>query len=335
MLQFQNIEFLLGLLALIPLTLLFLFVLRWKQKTRKALGDERLIVQLTQNYSPKLYRIKIIAVLAAIALGIVSFANLRKPKNADGTKGSGIDVMFALDVSKSMLSQDEKPTRLDKAKQLISTLSEKLEGNKVGLIVFAGKSYLQMPLTSDMAAAKMFVSNASTDLVDVQGTVVSEALDLSDASLDTKERKSKAVVLITDGEDHDAKAADAIKKLADHGTVVYTVGVGSPEGSPIIEPGTTEYKRDMNGQTVITKLNDKLLKELAIASKGSYHHLTNTSSTADALMDELNGMEKKPINSAGGFIEYQSFYSYFLAFAVLLLLIEVFVPERKMKLKLA
>jgi len=330
--QFEHIEFLLGLLVLVPLTLLFFFVLRWKQKTRKALGDERLISQLTKNYSPKLYRLKVVLILGAIALSIVAIANFRKPKNSVGTKSSGIDVLFALDVSKSMLSQDEKPSRLEKAKQLISQMTEKLEGNKVGLVVFAGQAYLQMPLTSDVGAAKMFVSNASTDLVTMQGTVFSDAINLCDASLDTKEKKSKAVILITDGEDHDEKAVEATKKLAEHGAVLYTVGVGSPEGSPIIEQGTNEYKRDNNGQTVITKLNDKLLKELATGFNGSYHQLTNTSSVADALINELNTIEKKPISSAGGMIEYQSFYPYFLGLAIILLLVEIFIPERKIKL---
>ena len=332
MLQFQHKEFLLGLLVLIPLTLLFYLVLRWKQKTKKVLGDERLINQLTKNYSPKLYGLKIILILFAIAFGIAAMSNLRKPKNSLGTKGSGIDVLFALDVSKSMLSQDEKPTRLEKAKQFINQLSEKLDGNKMALIVFAGEAYLQMPLTSDVSATKIFVSNASTDLVNVQGTVLSEALNLADASLDTKEKKSKAVILITDGEDHDEKAADAVKKLVEHGTVVYTIGVGSPEGSPILEGGTNEYKRDNNGQTIISKLNDKLLKELAFSANGSYHQLTNTTVVADALMNELSNIEKKPISSAGGFIEYQSFYPYFLAVAVLLLLVEAFIPERKIKI---
>ncbi len=329
--QFEYIEFLLGLLVLVPLAALFVYVLRWKQKTKKALGDERLINQLTQNYSAKKYRLKIIVVLCAIALTIVAAANLRRPKNGTGTKGTGIDVIFALDVSKSMLSEDEKPTRLAKAQQLINQLTEKMDGNRIGLVVFAGKAYLQMPLTSDVSATKMFVSNASPDLVSEQGTVFSEALDLCDASLDTKERKSKAVILITDGEDHDAKAAESAKKMADHGTALYTLGVGSAEGSPIIEPGTNEYKRDANGQTVITKLNDKLLKELAAAAGGSYYHLSNTSGVASSLANDLASIEKKPISNAGGFIEYQSFFPYFLGLAVLLLLIEVFIPERKTK----
>jgi Ca-activated chloride channel family protein len=240
--------------------------------------------------------------------------------------------MIALDVSKSMLSQDEKPTRLDKAKQFIYQLSQNLQNNNIGLIVFAGEAFLQMPLTSDMAAAKIFISNASPDLVNLQGTVVSDALYLCDASLNTKEKKSKAVVLITDGEDHDAKALDAAKKLTEHGAAVYTIGVGSIQGSPILDAVTNEYKRDRDGQTIITKLNETLLKDLAKATNGSYNILDNTATVAATLANELNSLEKKPISSSGGNINYQSFYMYLLAFALVLLSIEFFMSERKLKL---
>lgn len=330
--EFENIAFLSGLFIIVPLVLLFVYVLRWKQKVKKKLGDERLINQLTQNYSAQRYRFKIYIVLVAIAFGIIALANLRKPLQAKGSKAIGIDVMIALDVSKSMLSQDEKPSRLDKSKQFINQLTDKLENNRVGLIIFGGQAYLQMPLTADAAATKMFVSNASPEMVSVQGTNLSAALEMSDASLDTKEKKYKAVVLITDGEDHEDKALDAAKQLADHGTVLHTIGVGSPEGSTIIEPGTNEYKRDENGQTIISKLNDTLLKQLAQTTGGTYHQLKNTSAVSDELVTELNGMEKKAISSAGGYLEYKSFYPYFLAITVLLLIAEVFIAERKLKL---
>ena len=251
MIEFENIEFLSGLFILIPLVLLFFYVIKWKQSAKKKLGDARLVDLLSKDYSPQRYRFKIIIVLFAIGLGIIAMCNLRKPLQIKGSKANGIDVMVALDVSKSMLSQDEKPSRLDKAKQFINQLTDKLENNRVGLIVFAGQAYLQMPLTADATATKMFVGNASPDFIAVQGTNLSAALQLADASLDTKEKKYKTVILITDGEDHEDKAIDVAKELADHGTVLHTIGVGSAEGSPITEPGTNEYKRDENGQTII------------------------------------------------------------------------------------
>ena len=332
MIEFENIEFLSGLFILIPLVLLFFYVIKWKQSAKKKLGDARLVDLLTKDYSPQRYRFKIIIVLFAIGLGIIAMCNLRKPLQIKGSKANGIDVMVALDVSKSMLSQDEKPSRLDKAKQFINQLTDKLENNRVGLIVFAGQAYLQMPLTADATATKMFVGNASPDFIAVQGTNLSAALQLADASLDTKEKKYKTVILITDGEDHEDKAIDVAKELADHGTVLHTIGVGSAEGSPITEPGTNEYKRDENGQTIISKLNEDLLKQLAQTTNGTYHALDNTSTVSDALVTELNGMEKKAISSAGGYVEYQSFYPYFLAITVLLLIAEVFVSEKKVQI---
>jgi len=334
MFDFQDISFLYGLLLLVPLALLLSFVLRRKKRIAAKLGDNRLIQQLIAGYSHRKYQLKVIMVLMAIAVGVLAISNPRIPKREQGMAANGIDVVFALDVSKSMLSQDEKPTRLDKAKYFINQVSEQLEGNRIGFVVFAGQAYLQMPLTPDAAALKMFVSNASPDLIAMQGTTVSDALMVSNNALDTKEKKSKALVLITDGEDHDSKADDAAKKLAETGTVVFTVGVGSPDGSPIIDPGTNEYKRDKNGQTVITKLNEDLLKKIAKATSGDYLHLQDADATAASLVKALNTVEKKPISNVHGAGDFHSFYPYLLALAVILLIGEVFISERKAQRKL-
>ncbi|MDE3237146.1 MAG: VWA domain-containing protein [Bacteroidota bacterium] len=329
MLQFEHIEFLYGLLVLLPLTALFLVVLRWKRKSMQKLGEVRLVKPLLNRYSPFKYNLKIILVLLAIALGIGTIANLRQPQKGKGSKGSGIDVMIALDVSKSMWSQDEKPTRLEKAKLFINTLNQQLNNNRIGLVVFAGQAYLQMPLTADAGAARMYVNNASPDMVPQQGTDISSALQLCDASLDTKEKKYKAIVLITDGEDHDPNAIKTVQDLTEHGTVLHTIGVGSVEGSPITEPGTNEYKKDDNGQTIISKLNEGLLKELAQKGNGSYHLLTDVSSVTNAVADDLNGMDKKMIEGNTGSITYNSFYLWFLVPALVLLVIELFISEKK------
>ena len=263
MLTFQNIEYLLALIVLIPLTLLFVRVLVWKKKVKKALGDAPLVDALTKNYSDRLYKLKFYILFAALVFGILASANLRKPSASGNDKAAGIDVMVALDVSKSMLSEDVKPSRLDKAKQLINLLIENLDDNRMGFVVFAGRAYLQMPLTTDLEASKIYVSNASPDIVAIQGTEIGDALRLCDRSLDTKEKKHKAVILISDGEDHDPKSEQAIKELYDHGVIVNTIGVGTPEGAPIKESGTDVYKTDANGQTVISKLNEAELKDIA------------------------------------------------------------------------
>jgi Ca-activated chloride channel family protein len=327
--QFEHIEYLWGLLLLIPLAILFIVLLRWKKRGLSKLGNAGFTHGLAANHSNKKFKLKILLIFVAIAASIVGLANLRKPNNNNNTTTNGIDVMIALDVSKSMLSQDEKPTRLDKAKQFIHQLSQGLQNNNIGLVVFAGEAFLQMPLTNDIAASKIFIGNASTDLVGVQGTAIGDALLLCNASLDTKTKQSKAVVLITDGDDHDNKAIDAAKQLAEQGAVVYTVGVGSLKGAPIIENGTQEYKRDKNGETVITKLNETLLKEIATHTNGNYYTLDNVSTVANNVTTALNSLQKKSISNTGGTIQFNSWYMYFVALAILLLMLELFISERK------
>lgn len=326
MFSFEHKEFLFGMLSLLPLALLFVFVLRWKQKVRKALGDEQLINSLTKNYSGSLYKIKFIAVLIALALTIIAAANLRKPLSGDKEPTAGIDVMVALDVSKSMLSTDIKPSRLERAKQLVNILIDKLENNRVGLVMFAGHAYLQMPLTPDLEEAKMYLANSSPDAVPVQGTNVGEALELCNNSLNTKERTHKAVVLITDGEDHDPTADKIAQDIADAGVIVFTVGIGTVEGSPIIEPGTGAYKTDENGKTVISKLNEVELKNIAAKTGGNYFHMENALATSNEVTNALDTIEKKLIEGSGE-KAYFSYAPFFIALAVLFLVIEIFIPE--------
>ena len=318
------------MLLLLPLTLFFLLVLRWKRKSRVAMGDAELVNQLTKQYSPRLFALKCIIVLLALALAVAASTNPRVPSKSGKELKAGIDVMVALDVSKSMWAQDAKPTRLDRAKLFISQLITQLGDNRVGLVIFAGRAYLQMPLTSDAAAAGIFLSNASPDAVPVQGTEIGEALQLCNNSLDTKEKKYKAVILISDGEDHDPKSDAVLQQLYDEGVVVYTIGVGSPDGSPILEPGSNAYKRDVNGQTVISKLNELELQTIAQKTGGQYHHLDDVGAAVTEVMQSLNGMEKKAIDAGQGERQYTSYYIFFLLPSLLLLAIEIFIPERKM-----
>ncbi len=330
MLEFQNTSFLLGLLVLIPLCLLFIFVLRWKKKVKKQIGDEELVNALTSDYSPKYFNYKFWLVLAALTLCIIGAANIRTP--AAGTTGnqSGVDVMVALDVSNSMMAQDIKPNRLERAKQVLNRIIDKMGNNRMGMVVFAGEAFLQMPLTTDLAAAKLYVSNASTDAVPRQGTVIGDALRLCNTSLDTKEKKYKAIILISDGEDHDEKAEDAVKELQDNGVVVYTIGIGSPEGAPIFDPGSNDFKKDENGNTVVSKLNEKDLQSIAAQTGGEYHLFTNANEVADQVAASVDQMEKKQIGGTGIKI-YNSYFQWFLLAAFILLLLETIIPERKMK----
>ncbi len=330
MLSFQNNSYLFGLLVIIPLVLLFSAVLRWKHKVGKALGDRELIDKLTNNYSSQLYKAKFIAVLIAIALCVFAVANLRKPAKSDTEQRAGIDVMIALDVSKSMLSQDIKPSRLEVAKQFVSLLFNDISDNRVGLVIFAGQAVLQMPLTTDAAVAKLYVSNATPDAVPVQGTDINNALQQCSNALNTKEKKYKAIVLITDGEDHNPQTKNSLQQLYDDGVIVYTVGIGTAEGSPIIEAGNV-YKTDINGQTVISKLNEEELKTIAEKTGGTYYHLDNPEATATALASQLNNQEKKLISGEGNSHEYVSFYPILVAVMLMILIAEIFIPEVKKK----
>ncbi len=329
MFSFQHTEYLWGVFILLPLVIFFITALRWKSKVKKSLGDGDLINQLTANYSARLYRFKFILIIIAITAAIFAAANLRKPVAGDKEKSAGIDVMIALDVSKSMLSADIKPSRLERAKECVNLLEDKLENNRVGLVLFAGEAFLQMPLTTDIASSKIFISNAAPDAAPVQGTNISAALKLCDYSLDEKQKKYKAIILISDGEDHDPKSAETAKQLYDNGVVVNTIGIGTAEGSPIIEPGSNAYKTDKNGQTVISKLNETELKNIALQTGGNYYHLDNVLQTADEVAASLNNMDKKLIEGVNGEKQYASSFPLFIALAVLLLFAEVFIPETK------
>ncbi len=330
MISFQNTDFLLGLLVLVPLVLLFVFVLRWKRKVKLRIGDEELVDHLTKNYSRRNYNLKFVFQLVAIALTVVAAANLRSSKEGNEGKKAGLDVMVALDVSNSMLAQDIQPNRLERARQLLTKLVENMGDNRMGLVLFAGQAYLQMPLTPDLAAAKMYIANASPTAVPMQGTVVSDALRTCNGSLDTKEKKYKAVIVISDGEDHDEKADETAKELQENGVVVYTVGIGSTSGSPIFDPATNDYKKDENGNTVVSKLNEAGLQSIAKITSGNYYHFTTADEVANSILNELGKMDKKEI--AGGFRkDYNTYFQWFVLLALLLLIIEVIVPERKMK----
>lgn len=328
MLSFQHTEYFIGFLVLVPLAAVFFFVLRWKAKAAAQLGDTALINQLTKNYSDKKYKLKFVLLLVCIVFIIIAGANLRKPIQGSKEDTAGIDILVALDVSKSMWAEDVKPSRLDAAKQLANNLIDQLGNNRIGLVLFAGRAFLQMPLTTDLSIAKLYITNASPDAVPVQGTVLGDALQVCNNSLDTKEKKFKAVVLISDGEDHDEHSNRILKQLSDDGVVVNTIGVGTADGAPIKEPGASDYKKDNNGQTVITRLNEKELQTIAQQTGGNYYHLDDAAKTSADVSQLLNSMQKKTIESKG-VKQYTSMYAIFVLLALLILIGEVFIPETK------
>jgi Ca-activated chloride channel homolog len=329
--RFQHPEYLAGLPAIILLVLLFIFILRWKKVTIKRIGDARLVKTLMQNHSPLKFIIKFLIVVLAFAAIVIGAANPQKPGKSENVNRNGVDVMVVLDVSKSMLATDIKPSRLEKSKQLLAKLLDKLQNDRIGIVVFAGRAYMQMPLTIDHGAARMYIQDASPDVVPTQGTVIADALQMANAAFNAKEKKYKTILLISDGEDHDPNAAKVAQTLAQNGVVINTVGIGSPEGTTIIDPETKEIKKDAQGQTVISKLNEAELQQLSTATNGIYLRLDNMDDALITLSQQIDSIEKKSLSDSE-FIDYNSYFQYLLGAALLLLLIEFILPERKMKL---
>ena len=325
--RFQHIEYLLALAAIPVLVLLYFIVLRWKKKTIKKIGDERLVKEMIKNYSAQRFALKFLLVITAFACGVFALANLRLANGSEKVSRNGIDVIIALDVSKSMLAQDIKPTRLDRAKQAIGKLIDKLNNDRIGIVVFAGKAYLQMPLTGDHGAAKMYLSSATPDIVPTQGTVIGEALKMCYNSFNTKEKKYKAVILISDGEDHDAEAEKIAGQIAGEGVMINTVGIGSPEGSTIMDATTNELKKDNEGNIVITKLNEAELQTIAEKGNGVYQRYTNTDDVVTKLDAQLSSMDQRTVTE-DSLVNYESFFQYFLLLSLLLLIVEFFISER-------
>ncbi len=317
-----------GLMAIPFFILLFLLLLRWKGKVVKRIGDKKLVNNLTNNFSSRLFTLKFIIAMLALAAGVVTIMNLRKPADADSILRKGIDVVITMDVSKSMLATDMQPNRLERAKQFVIKLMNAMPNDRIALVLFAGKAYMQMPLTTDHSAAQMFVSSASPAAVPQQGTVINEALKMSARAFNTADRRFKAMVLISDGEDHDPDADKTSKDLAEQGMMINTVGIGSPEGSYIVDPATGENKKDEMGNTVISKLNEEELKLLADNTNGVYVRLQNTDEAVDAVKKNLSQIEKKALGDVS-LMNFKTYYWWFASIMVILLLVENFIPERK------
>lgn len=325
--SFQHNFFFIVLAAIPILMLLYFFVLMWKKKTIKKIGDERLVKELIKNYSPQKFVLKFVLILVAFTAAVFALANLRSPTGSEKVNRSGIDVMIALDVSKSMLADDIQPNRLDRAKQALSKLVDKLNNDRVGIVVFAGRAYLQMPLTGDHGAAKMYLASASTDVVPTQGTVIADALKMCNASFNSKEKKYKAVVLISDGEDHDEGAIKIAGEMAEEGISINTIGIGSPQGAGLIDELTNQPKTDKDGNTVVTKLNEEELKKIAEKGNGSYQLFTSTDDLVTGLDAQLSSMDQRTVTE-DSLVNYKSYFQYFLLLALILLVVELLVSER-------
>lgn len=328
--RFEHIEHLYLMLAIAPLTLAFVWYALWRKRAIKKLGNADLLQRLMPNRSSNKYYIKyILASVALIAISI-AWANPQVGKSMEKVKRSGIDVIIALDVSKSMLAEDIKPDRLSRARQLVSNLLDELQNDRVGLIVFAGNAYLQMPLTSDKAAARLFLKGLSTDMVPTQGTAISEAIKLAQRSYVDDEQKYKALIIITDGENHEGDALVAAENASETGIVVHTVGIGDPKGAPIPvnTKGRSDFKRDAGGNIVLTKLNETALQQIAGKGGGNYFRLGSGTDELAGLLESLDSMEQRDFDEQI-ITDYEDQFQWFIGLAIILLTLDFLLAERK------
>jgi Ca-activated chloride channel family protein len=334
MLRFQHISHLLALGIIPVLVLLFIWMLLWRRNRLKKLGETRLVRKQMRGVIPGRSTLKFILMGTALAAAIIGWANLQMGARTEKVERKGVDVIIALDVSRSMLAKDIQPDRLTRSMQLIMRMLDKMNNDRVGLVIFAGRAYLQVPLTVDYSALKMLLQSVRPDLIPTQGTVIGEAIDLSMKSFSQKEKKFKALVIISDGEDHDKTAIARTRVAADNGIIVHTVGVGSPQGSTLYDPRTRSVKLDDQGAPVISKLNEQALQEIASAGRGTYTLLNNADVAAAKLVNEIDGMEQKNLGAVV-FTDYTSYFQYFLAVAFLLLVVERLLPGARRKPKSA
>jgi Ca-activated chloride channel family protein len=329
MIHFQYTQYLLSLTAIPVMILLYILLVRWKKKAIKKIGDPLLIKQLTKGFSSKKFNLKLIVFIIGFILCGFAVAGLVEPDGTQKINRKGIDIMIALDVSKSMLAQDIQPSRLERAKQVVSKIIDNAPEDKIGLVIFAGRAYLQMPMTVDHEAAKMYLSTASPDDVPTQGTVISDALKMCYAAFNLKEKTYKSIVLLSDGEDHDDDALKIAKQLGKEGVMINTIGIGSPQGAPIMDPETNSYKLDDKGNTVITKLNQDELSNLAKNGNGLYQLYSTTNEVANNIKNQLSGIGKETTVSDSSFEAFKQYFQYFLAVALFLLVLEFFISEKK------
>lgn len=319
------------LLAIIPfLVLIFLYNLYWKRKKQKQFGNLALVRKLSPERSVFKSALKFIVILLAFSGIIIALVNPKIGTKVETVKREGIDIVFAIDVSKSMLAEDVAPNRLEKSKQIVSQIINKLGNDRIGIVGYAGSAYPVLPITSDYSVAKMFLQNMNTDIVSSQGTAISDAIELS-ASFFDDPQTSKLLILISDGEDHGEGAEEAAENAREKGMKIITIGVGTEKGGPIPvkKRGITEsFKRDNNGEVVVTKLYPESLKRIAERTKGGYVYGGSTREVTEYVNNALQNIEKTEFESKQ-IADYESQYQWFLGAAFLLLLLDIFLLERK------
>ncbi len=330
MFKFENIIFFYAL-ALIPVMIgIFIWVVFKRKKAISKIGDKELVQQLIPYTSQRKRSIKFILFLLAFTSLILAICNLQTGSKLKEVKREGADIIVCLDVSNSMLAQDLSPNRLIRAKYALEKMIDLLEGDRLGLVIFAGDAYVQLPITTDYSAAKMFLSSISTGMVPVQGTNVQAAINKATESFSNDDAKNKAIILITDGEDHEQAAVEAAEEAGKKGIMINTIGIGSTNGVtiPLIENGAVKgYRKDKEGQTVVTKLNSDLLKEIASKANGVFVQASQSDLGLNAILDKIAELDKAQLESKM-YSDYEDQFQWFVGLTLFFLIIEFLISER-------
>ncbi len=319
------------LLGIPVVVVLFLLMLLWKKRAQKRFADAALLKKLAPNKSVFKPLLKMIVLCLAIACFSFALVNPKIGTKIENVKREGVDVVFALDVSKSMLAEDIAPNRLEKSKQLITQIINNLAGDRIGIIGYAGSAFPQVPITTDFSSAKLFLDGMNTDMVSSQGTAITEAIEMAETYYDDEGQTNKVLFIISDGEDHEGNVAPIAEEAAEKGIRIYTIGVGTEQGGPIPvkRNGILQYyKRDQNNEQVITRLGRETLTEIAEEADGQYIDGSNTQEVVETVTDILNGMNKTEFESKQ-FFDFKDQFQWFLGGALFLLVLDVFLLERK------
>ncbi len=319
------------LFAIPVIVVLFLLVLVWKKTVQKRFVDKELLKKLSPNRSLFKSILKISVLCLAIACLSFALVNPKIGTKLETVKREGVDIVFALDVSKSMLAEDIAPNRLEKSKQIITQIINSLAGDRIGIIGYAGSAFPQVPITTDFSSAKLFLSGMNTDMVSSQGTAITEAMEMAQTFYDDEEQTNRVLFIISDGEDHEGNVSQMAEEAAQKGIRIFTIGIGTLEGGPIPikENGVLQYyKRDQNNEQVITRLGEETLREIAQNANGEYIDGTNTKTVVDKVKAILGGMDKKEFE-AKQFTDFKDQFQWFLAGALFLLVLDVLLLERK------
>lgn len=319
-------------LGIIPVIVLFFLVLQfWKYKTQKKFADKRLLKRLSPDTSFFKSALKIVLLSLAFLCLSIALVNPKIGTKLETVKREGVDIVFAVDVSKSMLAEDIAPNRLEKAKQLVTQIINNLASDRVGIIAYAGKAFPQLPITTDYASAKMFLNNMNTDMLSSQGTAINEAIKLATTYFDDEEQTNRVLIIISDGEDHSEAAIDLAEEANEEGIRIFTIGVGDVKGGPIPlkrNGVVVSYKKDNQGETVITKLNEETLKGIAEEANGAYINGKITNDVVENIREILNQMDKTEFE-AKQFADFKDQFQWFLGFGIFFLFLDIFLLERK------